>query len=48
MQNINLKKKELYEKNFNSVPSEEDKVEMRAYEYLTDNISNIIIQYKNG
>ncbi|MGG7059656.1 hypothetical protein ACQPUZ_15410 [Clostridium tertium] len=45
MQNINLKKKELYEKNFSIIPSEEDLIQMRAYEYLTENLGEIIKRY---
>lgn len=46
MQNINLKKKELYENNFYNIPSEEDVIQMRAYEYLTENLSEIVKEYR--
>ena len=39
---IRSKKMELYEKNFYNVPSEEDAAQMRAYEFLTENLSTII------
>jgi hypothetical protein len=45
MVDINLKKKELYEKNFYKTPSEEDVIKMRAYEYLTENLSEVIKRY---
>lgn len=48
MQNINLKKKELYENNFYNNPSDEDIIKMRAYEYLSENLSEIINQYKES
>jgi len=48
MQNINLKKKELYENNFYNKPSDEDIIKMRAYEYLSENLSEIIKQYKES
>jgi len=46
MHNINLKKKELYENNFYKTPSEEDVIQMRAYEYLTENLSEIVKKYR--
>lgn len=48
MQNINHKKKELYEKNFYNTPSEEDTIQMRAYEYLNENLSQIIKSYRES
>ncbi len=48
MLHINQKKKELYEKNYYNEPSEEDKLQMRAYEYLTENLSTIIRQYRES
>lgn len=48
MQNINLKKNELYKKNFYITPSEEDIIEMRAYEYLTENLGEIIKLYRES
>lgn len=48
MHNINLKKKKLYENKFYQAPSEEDVIQMRAYEYLTENLSEIIKQYKGS
>ena len=46
MLDINIKKKELYEKNFYKTPSEEDVIQMRAYEYLIENLSEIIKIYR--
>jgi len=46
MHNINLKKKKLYENNFYKTPSEEDVIQMRAYEYLTENLSEIVKKYR--
>lgn len=48
MLHINQKKNELYEKNYYNEPSEEDKLQMRAYEYLTENLSTIIRQYRES
>lgn len=48
MLQINQKKKELYEKNYYNEPSEEDKIQMRVYEYLTENLSTIIRQYRES
>lgn len=48
MHNINLKKKELYENNFYKTPSEEDVIQMRAYEYLTENLSEIVKKYRES
>ena len=48
MQNIKLKKKELYENNFYNIPSDEDIIKMRAYEYLSENLNEIIKQYKES
>lgn len=48
MQNINQKKKELYENNFYNTPSEEDIIQMRAYEYLTENLSKIVKAYREN
>ena len=45
---INRKKKELCENNFYKTPSEEAVIQMRAYEYLTENISEIIKEYREG
>lgn len=45
-QKIKREKKELYEKNFYQMPSEEAVIQMRAYEYLEENLANIIKQYK--
>lgn len=38
----------LYERNFYNVPSEEDKAEMRAYEFLLENLPLIVKEYKGG
>lgn len=46
MRDISIKKKELYEKNFYNTPSEEDVIEMKVYEYLSENLPNIIKAYK--
>ncbi|GFP77473.1 hypothetical protein [Clostridium fungisolvens] len=46
--NIDLKKKELYENNFYNIPSDEDIIQMRAYEYLIENLSEIVKQYREG
>ena len=48
MRDINLRKKELYENNFYKMPSEEDVIQMRAYEYLTENLGRIIKEYREG
>lgn len=48
MLDIDKKKKVLFEKNFYNVPSEEDAVEMRVYEYLTENLPKIIKAYREG
>lgn len=48
MHNINLKKKELYQKNFYIIPSEEDIIQMRAYEYLSENLGEIIKRYRES
>lgn len=48
MQDIEKKKKVLFERNFYNVPSEEDAVEMRVYEYLTENLSKIVKAYREG
>ena len=48
MRGINAKKKELYEKNFYIIPSEEDAAQMRAYEYLTENLPQIIKEYRES
>lgn len=48
MQGIKSKKQELYEKNFYIVPSEEDAAQMRAYEYLTENLPSIIKNYRDS
>jgi isopropylmalate/homocitrate/citramalate synthase len=45
---INIRKKELYEKNFYNTPSEEDVIQMRAYEFLTENIGKIIKAYREN
>ena len=46
MLDIDKKKKVLFEKNFYNVPSEEDAIEMRVYEYLTENLPNIVKAYR--
>lgn len=48
MRDIKLRKTELYEKNFYIVPSEEDAAQMRAYEYLTENLPKIIKAYEES
>lgn len=48
MLNINLKRKELYENNFYNSPSDEDIIQMRAYEYLTENLSKIVKEYRES
>jgi hypothetical protein len=48
MRDIKLRKAELYEKNFYIVPSEEDAAQMRAYEYLTENLPQIIKAYQEN
>ena len=48
MHNINLKRKELYENNFYNIPSDEDIIQMRAYEYLIENLSKIVKEYKES
>lgn len=48
IRDIKLRKKELYEKNFYIVPSEEDAIQMRAYDYLTENLPKIIKNYKES
>ena len=48
MRDIKLRKTELYEKNFYIVPSEEDAAQMRAYEYLTENLPKIIKAYQES
>lgn len=48
MRDIKIRKQELYEKNFYIVPSEEDATQMRAYEYLTENLPKIIKNYKES
>jgi hypothetical protein len=45
---IKKRMRTLYEQNFYNVPSEEDKIKMRAYEFLLDNISQIIKEYQKG
>lgn len=45
---ISQRKKKLYEKDFYVKPPEEDIIEMRAYEYLEEHLSEIIKQYKNS
>ncbi|XOG12103.1 hypothetical protein HBZ76_08935 [Listeria monocytogenes] len=46
--NINIEKKKLQEKNFYNKPSEEDVIKMRAYEYLNENLGEIIKNYKEN
>lgn len=46
MSNIKQRKQELLERNFYQVPSEEDIIQMRALEYLSENIKNIIKEYQ--
>ena len=48
MLDIDKKKKVLFEKNFYNVPSEEDAIEMRVYEYLTENLPNIVKAYRES
>ena len=45
---IKRRKKLLYESNFYNKPSDEDVVQMKALEYIEENIGQIIIQYKEG
>ena len=47
-QKINTEKKKLQEKNFYNKPSEEDVIKMRAYEYLNENLGEIIKNYKEN
>jgi hypothetical protein len=48
MQGIEAKKLKLYEKDFYVVPSDEDVAQMHAYEYLTENLPQIIKDYNGG
>ena len=48
MLEIEKKKKVLFERNFYNVPSEEDAIEMRVYEYLTDNLPKIVKVYRES
>lgn len=48
MLDIDKKKKVLFEKNFYNVPSEEDTIEMRVYEYLTENLPKIVKAYRES
>lgn len=48
MRDINIRKKKLYENNFYKTPSEEDIIQMRAYDYLTENLSKIIKIYREN
>ena len=48
MLDIKSKKQKLYEKNFYIIPSEEDAAQMRAYEYLIENLPNIIKNYREN
>ena len=48
MLDIEKKKKVLFERNFYNVPSEEDAIEMRVYEYLTDNLPKIVKAYRES
>lgn len=48
MLDINHKMKKLYESNFYNTPSDEDIIQMRAYEYLTENLAKIIKEYKKS
>lgn len=48
MLDIDKKKKVLFEKNFYNVPSEEDAIEMRVYEYLTENLPKIVKAYRES
>ena len=45
---IERKKQILYEKNFYNKPKEEDVIEMKALEFLEENISEIITYYKEN
>lgn len=46
IRNINLKRKELYENNFYNIPSDEDIIQMRAYDYLYENLGEIVRNYR--
>lgn len=48
MLDIEKKKKDLFERNFYNVPSEQDAIEMRVYEYLTDNLPKIVKAYRES
>lgn len=48
MLDIDKKKKVLFEKNFYNVSSEEDAIEMRVYEYLTENLPKIVKAYRES
>ena len=48
MLNIKQRKQELLERNFYQVPPEEDIIQMRALEYLSENISKIVKEYRNS
>lgn len=48
MSDIRKKKKALFEKNYYIVPTEEDIIEMKVYEYLTDNLSKIVKAYRDN
>ena len=48
MLEIKRKKQILYEQNFYNKPKEEDVIEMKALEFLEENISEIITYYKEN
>lgn len=48
MLDIEKKRKDLFERNFYNVPSEQDAIEMRVYEYLTDNLPKIVKAYRES
>jgi hypothetical protein len=48
MQGIEAKKLKLYKKDFYVVPSVEDVAQMHAYEYLTENLPQIIKDYSES
>ena len=48
MNEVSRRKKELYEKNFYTVPSEDDVIQMKAYEFLTDNFPQIVKEYRGS
>lgn len=46
LNDIYVKQRKLYENNFYNMPSKDDVIQMRAYEYLTENLSKIIKAYQ--